>query len=81
MTDDLSPAQQLRITLTAEIPHEEGQEYTAVEMLLAVANGLKLRGAVPSMHGEGFDVDDKAARSPVAAAPAQVVHERAAPGR
>jgi hypothetical protein len=49
MTDDLSPAEQLRITLTAEIPHEEGQEYTAVEMLLAVANGLKLQGAVPSM--------------------------------
>ena len=42
------PAPQLRITVTAEVPEEPGQEYTAVEMLLALTNGLRLRGVTPS---------------------------------
>ena len=41
------PAPQLRITVTAEVPEEPGQEYTAVEMLLALTNGLRLRGVTP----------------------------------
>lgn len=40
---------QLRITLTADVPDEPGQEYTAVEILLAVAKGLEVRGINPSM--------------------------------
>jgi len=40
---------QLRITVTAQVPDEPGQEYTAVEMLLALANGLQVRGITPSL--------------------------------
>ena len=40
---------QLRITVTAEVPEEPGQEYTAVEMLLALTNGLRVRGVTPSV--------------------------------
>ena len=40
---------QLRITVIADVPDEPGQEYTAVEMLLAVANGLELRGVNASV--------------------------------
>jgi hypothetical protein len=42
-------APQLRITVAAEVPDEPEQEYTAVEMLLALTNGLRLRGVTPSL--------------------------------
>ena len=34
--------------MTADVPDEPEQEYTAVEMLLALTNGLRLRGVTPS---------------------------------
>jgi hypothetical protein len=40
---------QLRITLIADVPDEPGQEYTAVEMLLALTSGLQGRGVTPSL--------------------------------
>ena len=46
-TEEL-PAPQLLITISAEVPDEPGQEYTAVEMLLALTNGLRVRGVTPS---------------------------------
>ncbi len=50
MTDKLSsPPPQLRITVTAEVPDDPGQHYTAVEMLLALTNGLEVRGVTPSL--------------------------------
>ena len=54
MTENLStnreelPPPQLRITVTADVPDEPEQEYTAVEMLLALTNGLRVRGVSPS---------------------------------
>jgi hypothetical protein len=39
----------LRITVTAEVPDEPGQEYTAVEMLLSLTNGLRVRGVTPRL--------------------------------
>jgi hypothetical protein len=47
-TEELAPPQ-LRITVTADVPDEPEQEYTAVEMLLALTNGLRLRGVTPSL--------------------------------
>ena len=44
-----APAPQLRITISAEVPDEPEQEYTAIEMLLAFANGLRVRGVTPSV--------------------------------
>lgn len=41
-------APQMRIMVTADVPDEPGQEYTAVEMLLALTNGLRVRGVTPS---------------------------------
>lgn len=41
-------APQMRITIAAEVPDEPGHEYTAVEMLLALTNGLRVRGVTPS---------------------------------
>lgn len=49
LTEDPCSPQPLRIVVTAEVPDEEGQEYTAVEMLLNLANRLKMRGAIPTM--------------------------------
>ena len=54
MTENLStnreelPPPQLRITVTADVPDKPEQEYTAVEMLLALTNGLRVRGVSPS---------------------------------
>jgi hypothetical protein len=54
MTKDLPapgeepPAPQMRITIAADVPDEPGQEYTAVEMLLSLTNGLRARGVAPS---------------------------------
>jgi hypothetical protein len=42
------PAPQMRITVAADIPDDPDQEYTAVEMLLALTNGLRARGVTPS---------------------------------
>ena len=42
------PVPQMRITLAADVPDEPEQEYTAVEMLLALTNGLRVRGVTPS---------------------------------
>ena len=46
-TGELS-APQMRITVAADIPDDPDQEYTAVEMLLALTNGLRARGVTPS---------------------------------
>ncbi|MGO9661665.1 MAG: hypothetical protein ACLP7F_25335 [Acidimicrobiales bacterium] len=48
MTEE-PPSPQLRITLVAEVPDQPGQEYTAAEMLLALTNGLGVRGVTPSL--------------------------------
>ena len=42
------PAPQMRITVAADIPDDPDQEYTAVDMLLALTNGLRARGVTPS---------------------------------
>ena len=47
-TEELAPPE-LRITVTADVPDEPEQEHTAVEMLLALTNGLRLRGVTPSL--------------------------------
>lgn len=49
MIETLLCSPQLRITLTAEIPDDPGQEYTAVEIFLALANGLDVRGVAPTL--------------------------------
>jgi hypothetical protein len=47
------PSPWLRITVTAEVTDQPGQEYTvgysAAEMLLAVTDGLNARGLPPSL--------------------------------
>ena len=47
------PVPQMRITLAADVPDEPEQEYTAVEMLLALTNGLRVRGVTFSLFHRG----------------------------
>lgn len=60
------PAPQLRITVTAYVPDEPEQEYAAVEMLLALANGLRARDVTPSaLHLEITPPGRPGAHTPV----------------